>query len=57
MPYSFEWVHLYDRGDRGAVSLTEDEGKLRKWMVCGPEISLIQGFYSLREVIESQGIC
>ena len=54
MPYSFEWVHLYDRG---AVSLTEDEGKLRKWMVCGPEISLIQGFYSLREVIESQGIC
>ena len=29
------------KGDGGAIGLTEDEDKLRKWMVCGPEVASI----------------
>ena len=27
------------KGDGGALGITEDEEKFRKWMVCGPEIA------------------
>jgi len=29
------------KGDGGAIGLTEDEDKLRKWMVCGPGVARI----------------
>ena len=29
------------KGDGGAIGLTKHEDILRKWMVCGPEVSRI----------------
>ena len=29
------------KGDGGAIGLTEDEDRLRKWMVCGAEAAKI----------------
>ena len=29
------------KGDGGAIGLTEDEDRLRKWMVCGAEVAKI----------------
>ena len=29
------------KGDGGAIGLTEDEDRLRKWMVCGAEVARI----------------
>ena len=26
------------KGDGGAIGLTKDEDRLKKWMVCGPEV-------------------
>ena len=34
-----EQLNTIVKGDGGALGLTEDEDKFRRWMVCGPEIS------------------
>ena len=34
-----EQINRLAKGNGGAVSLTEDEDKLRKWMICGPEVT------------------
>ena len=34
-----EQLNTIVKGDGGALGLTEDEDKFRKWMVCSPEIS------------------
>ena len=33
-----EQLNKIFKGDGGAIGLTEDEAKLQKWSVCGPEI-------------------
>ena len=34
-----EQLNTIVKGDGGALGITEDEEKFRKWMVCGPEIA------------------
>ena len=36
-----EQLNKLVKGEEGAIGLTEDEDRLRKWMVCGPEVATI----------------
>lgn len=43
------------KGDGGAIDHTEDEDKLRKWMVCGSEVIHYISSGSLKEIQHSDG--
>ena len=48
---SHEQLNTDFKGDGRAVGLTEDEDKLRRWMVCRPEVTRCFGEYEAASVL------
>ena len=44
------------KGDGGAIGLTEDEDRLRKWMVCGAEVAKIVMEFEKNSVLKQTRI-
>jgi len=49
-----EQLDKFVKGDGGALGLTEDEEKLRRWMVSGPEVAHLVKTFEEDSVLKSQ---